>query len=353
MIKYRYAYDKNREIVHISNLSKKSKKPEDKYICISCGKELIPKIGEVRKKHFAHKEVVSCSAETYLHILGKKIFIQEYTKCKKENIPFFIELNKNEVCDKCSKDIINFNFPCNLGKKIEKYNLLSYFPLVELEKKENEFIPDILLASLDRKNKVFLEIAVTHSSSNDKLKSGYRVIELCIFEEYDLEIIKNHLLSEEDIKVNFFNFNKNIKVDKVRSECQKKLDLFIYFQNGKCKLFDGIYISEILNKLRRKNFIAYDISANLEYDEDDYPTKFKYLISKMYFDGFEIKNCFICSFQGINFDNYDSDPIFCKLFKFTCNSNKATSCNKFKVNFIYVNDLIKQGKYLMEFNRIN
>jgi CRISPR/Cas system endoribonuclease Cas6 (RAMP superfamily) len=65
---------KDEKIISISEVKKGN---DSKYFCISCGNELIPKMGVIREHHFAHKNKqenkILCSEETYLHRLGKNI----------------------------------------------------------------------------------------------------------------------------------------------------------------------------------------------------------------------------------------------------------------------------------------
>ena len=53
-IKYKYAKDHNQKIVEISTINKHDRN-NSQYYCISCGKELIARLGEKNQHHFAHK----------------------------------------------------------------------------------------------------------------------------------------------------------------------------------------------------------------------------------------------------------------------------------------------------------
>jgi competence CoiA-like predicted nuclease len=89
MIKYQWSKDENDNLVDINHLDESSRK-RNKYFCISCGNELIAKLGKIKKHHFAHKNEVNCSKETYLHLLGKKLFYDSYTECLTTKKPFYI-----------------------------------------------------------------------------------------------------------------------------------------------------------------------------------------------------------------------------------------------------------------------
>ena len=67
MLKNPFATNERNEIIYIKNLNLHNKK--DKFICSECGKELIPRMGEINTWHFAHKVRSNCSGgiQTSLH----------------------------------------------------------------------------------------------------------------------------------------------------------------------------------------------------------------------------------------------------------------------------------------------
>ena len=71
-IKYQYALDEENHIIDISMINKEHR-IHSNYHCLSCGRELIAKLGEIKQKHFAHKfdtEGFPCNNETYLGSAG-------------------------------------------------------------------------------------------------------------------------------------------------------------------------------------------------------------------------------------------------------------------------------------------
>ena len=52
MVLYEYGKNGNENIIHISEVDKNN---QEKYFCISCNNELIPKKGPINEHHFAHK----------------------------------------------------------------------------------------------------------------------------------------------------------------------------------------------------------------------------------------------------------------------------------------------------------
>lgn len=73
VIRFDYALV-NGQPLHISQLESNRGKPhKDKVIaiCIGCGGEMIPRIGEVNEPHFAHKSGCQCNFESYEHKAAK------------------------------------------------------------------------------------------------------------------------------------------------------------------------------------------------------------------------------------------------------------------------------------------
>ena len=84
MVKYKYAIDDVGEVIDIETVDKEA---TIRYLCIGCGQELVPKIGEKRQRHFAHKaNTINCSKETYLHKLSKEKLYRYLRFCIINNI---------------------------------------------------------------------------------------------------------------------------------------------------------------------------------------------------------------------------------------------------------------------------
>jgi competence CoiA-like predicted nuclease len=79
-VKYKYALDEFKRIIFIEDLENSKEIRQQVFTCISCGNTLIPKLGKIKQKHFAHKHVCDCSLETYLHRLAKEVFEKEYNE---------------------------------------------------------------------------------------------------------------------------------------------------------------------------------------------------------------------------------------------------------------------------------
>ncbi len=80
-------------------ISAKEAKKQEKYFCVECGLELIYKAGDIREKHFAHKQESNCSTEAVIHKIAKRLIVQ-IIKRNSENKQ---EIHLNIKCDNCDE----------------------------------------------------------------------------------------------------------------------------------------------------------------------------------------------------------------------------------------------------------
>lgn len=354
MIKYKYARGENNKLININSLNKENRYTS-KFFCVGCGNELIARLGKLKVHHFAHKKAAECSEETYLHLLGKSLFYENYMYCIKKKEPFFVEIYQKKTCNHYEKEL---GQRCKFDKHKAKYDLTKYFDRVSLEKKEDAFIPDIMLSSKNGKDKIFVEIAVTHLSTEQKLNSEYRIIELEVECDQDFEPIKRKYLSITGSKVKFINFRTNRKVGSVcNGNCRKKFNLFTVNSEGRC-LLKQKNLNQIKNQLKskRKEIVKHEIIPHNRYN---YPEIFKKGVATFAKENLKVKNCFICRYHAEN-NHYHSwcetsigAPIFCKFLKIQCNSNKAVNCKYFRLERKYVDEMlemIKEKEYIYKEN---
>ena len=208
MIKYQYAENCSGNTVHINSIEKNDRHA-DKYICIDCKQELIPKLGEIKVHHFSHKSnSYNCSKETYLHELGKRMFYETYTHCIENNEPFYIVTSMFNTFSTVCKYYRLFKTKYCINNGINKYDLTQNFKVIEYEKTQDNFRPDLTLKN-NFGEKIFVEIAVTHHCEKEKIESKNKIIEISIKDESDISIITGKSISEENnctILYNFDNF---------------------------------------------------------------------------------------------------------------------------------------------------
>ncbi|MBD2302314.1 competence protein CoiA family protein [Nostoc sp. FACHB-190] len=337
IIKYQYAIDSNEKTINVENLSANSEVRKKVFRCLSCNNILIPVLGQKKRKHFRHKLDVqlNCSPETYLHKLAKLKFYEVYSNCIKYNQPFWVDFEVSQICDYYQVDFLK---TCNFNKGKQKFNLVEYFKNIELEQREGSFIPDVLLTSA-KGDKIFIEVAVTHEVSFEKIKSQHRIIEISIAQESDIEVINNQYLLESE-KIKFINFKrKQIKnychgscIEGIQpyAKCPALYNFFTIYPNGKSAIIQET-LEWLQEKIETKSFIYHEL---VEVDNIDNRRNKVFLrkIVEAYFNKLSVRNCYLCRYHGSNFRNYDDNPIFCKFLKKTCNSNEAANCQFYRAD---------------------
>ncbi len=332
MIKYQHALDQAGLLINIDKLSGLANKHKSYYKCISCGNELIPKLGKIKQHHFAHKTTLVCSKETYLHKLGKRVFYDEYALCLKSQLPFIIGLRQEKRCVRWKNEL---NITCFKNEPIE-YDLTKIYDTIELEKHDGEYIPDVLLLSSDGRYKLYIEIAVSHFSSEKKLQSRVKLIEFSVQTEEDLIPIKRHKIIENENNA-FHHFKREKEEVLCVNGCTKSFDFFVVESDGRSILYqkklEGIFLY-----LQDKEPLHYEISKN----KGNHGNKYKYLIAKSYSKNIKVQNCFLCKYFADNnwLENIDGkkNPVFCKILKEPCNSQKAIGCKHYRVSRDFVNE---------------
>lgn len=199
-LRNRYALGVLNKRVDIFSLSDSTRHDFGPYICYGCKSYLIPKLGTKNIWHFAHKVNANCSPETYLHLVGKDIFFETFSDCMKKEVPYIATIKYEENCIHHST---GKSCQRNLDKDID---LTKYFDAIDLEKPYGGFIPDIMLSSTKHNHVLFIEIAVTHKCEDNKINSGYRIIEFQINKEEDLEILKSKNIHTSEIGLEIYNF---------------------------------------------------------------------------------------------------------------------------------------------------
>jgi len=262
-------------------------------------------------------------------------FYEKYNNCLQQEKPFWIEFEKTQVCNYYQNEFLQ---TCEGKKENTKFDLTKYFKEIFLEEKEGSFIPDLLLLN-DQKHKIFIEIAVTHQATKEKIQSKYRIIEIKVETEKDLELIDNQHLIEGE-KILFLNFKRELLGDFCRGNCIKGIkpydsclllyNFFVVFNNGKSRIIKET-LTDIHNKLETKLILYYDM---ILFDDSDSRLNIIFIdkVVEAYSKKIQIKNCYLCRYHGVNTYNYNSTPIFCKFLKKPCNSNEAATCEYYRVD---------------------
>lgn len=328
-IKYQYAYDEDKSIINIKNAVKSTF-----YYCIGCGSRLIVRQGKIKKWHFAHKyEENNCSFESYLHKIAKEKFYKIYSNCLKKNEPFYLQIKKEfqyEPCDCNTK--FNICQKCNYKQiKSENIDITKWFKNIRIEKSMENFRADVCLSTINETENIFIEIHVTNKISDNKRDSKYRIIEIDIDNEDDLNVFEEKLLIQSE-KIRFYNFKIPKKMIPNDEKCPKKFTILFLKKDGGVNFKNDLNISQ-LNKVilnNKNNWQEYHtISNELLYDYDiQGPYVYKFFIADCAKKNYNIKNCFICRYHAEACEL--GLPIFCKFLKKGCRSTEAINCKYFK-----------------------
>lgn len=229
-VTYQYAIDESGLRVHISDIEPATHRGRI-FKCISCGRDLIAKIGNHEKAHsraphFAHKQTCECSKENYLHKLGKQMFKERFESGE----PIYIKSPTLKVCPNRKTCALYYEKWCSKEEE-QMFNLHNWYDTCTEEKEYDGYRADLLLESSEHPERapLFIEIVYTHKCSRQKIESKNKIIEIDVNDEYQLEqIIKG--VFEEDDDVRLYNFEK--KPTDVLPECSRYLGHFILYASG-------------------------------------------------------------------------------------------------------------------------
>ena len=175
MAEFTIAFDKYYQEVSIDDAQK-----GQEFICCNCNQPMIPVQGQEREWHFRHKEVSSnCNHDQWLH---KKLILLLYDRlCSEEQFKI--------ICPYCEIDSRNIT--------------------VKKESTYRDFRPDILIKESDDEE-CFLEICVTHPCTEEKKKSGIKIIEIVTYDARSINELKSGDISQagQFYKINYYNFPK-------------------------------------------------------------------------------------------------------------------------------------------------
>ena len=250
--------------------------------------------------------------------MGKKLFVETYNKCLQQGIPYLIEYAVPIVCNFC------IHGPCEKDNERATYDLTKTFTFISEEQRDGELIPDVLLKTKSGE-KIYIEIAVTHHSSNNKITSGTRIIEFSLNEEEDLDIFNQTKISFFSDDIETFNFNPAPINRKLEKQCHKEISYFIVLSNGKCKI----------NTVAIYEFDRVKTTSQQYITKVPYPSAYTFIeeAEKAFLKGVKVKNCFLCRYHAVNTSLNlleENKPIFCKFYKSTKKSNSAASCEIYR-----------------------
>lgn len=218
MISYPYSYSENGTPIHIDKVNDTNRR-DIHYYCFGCGQEMIPVLGNKKSHHFKHKCNEVCDPNRYLHELGKRIIKERFDNSES----FIITYDAHQICSHYDE--------CKMASKIWKrckcdgpYNvdLKKFYDTCQLEKGYYEdiaggkkrYVADVIFKSNERPDRrpVTIEIWVNHQCTEQKKRSGARIIEIKIEKEKDiLRDIKED--RHGDLPIRFYGFQQEVHPD--------------------------------------------------------------------------------------------------------------------------------------------
>ncbi|MCH5309255.1 MAG: hypothetical protein J1E58_05275 [Prevotella sp.] len=169
--------------------------------------------------------------DRYLHNYAELRLKERFDESEATGV-FVVQYYVEEQCPLCADCKLRKDIKCQGEQKVhlKELNLREFYDTCKIEKGEDKFIADLLLTNSKDENipPIFLEVFVTHKCSEEKLNSGYQIIEIKIESEKDADnaIIENSgdfvddhcfMRSENEVRnapIMFYNFNRSVAFSK-------------------------------------------------------------------------------------------------------------------------------------------
>ena len=152
------------------------------FFCPGCNQEVYAATeGKIQRPHFRHKSIgekKGCSEhESYIHWITKELFAEYY----QEATSFYLIMDVLKIC------VHKKYTSCKKTERV-KINLKKIYPHIKVEKKIENFRPDCLIFN-DNGEKLFFEVCYSSKVSEDKINSGFPIIELYTNDEKTIDTI--------------------------------------------------------------------------------------------------------------------------------------------------------------------
>lgn len=250
MITYPRAMDENGDVHSIDSITQENRY-DHRFFCLGCGKEMVPVLTKSgREQHFRHKvNEGTCNRETYLHNLGKKTLAKMFETQDQFLVSYYAtnECPHKDICQVFNRF---HNEKCS-GTTLQTVDLKMKYDTFEIEGSWDGFRADVLLTSSKDPDlkPIFLEVAVSHDCTPEKIASGNQIIEIKVEKEEDIErpIVENlgdmvpitderyyyqyrnyQIYKPVRLFIMFHNFEKTLHMDDLW-----KLDAFVVFDDGR------------------------------------------------------------------------------------------------------------------------
>ncbi len=322
---YTYAVDSDSSLINVRESNK-----SNEYYCPCCGGIMIPKQGNIRRWHFAHKGNGNCSYETYLHRIAKMRILE----CFKRSSKFIVPLKLRGIC----------NADCPLGCKqpcvfeiTKNIDLKRYYDNCKEEVQVGDYRGDLVFTySIKNNPPILLEIFVSHRSTQEKLHSGYRIIELSIESEADIDRII--AIAEGDVdgnkipddKIQCYNFS-SIKEEPPIEQRPFKFQFWIDSKEN--FHFSTKDIGDLDDSDNCLSTNSADVENSIFRIDANRPILREFAFHKLSESGLDIRYCISCDYYRYN-DKYGKS--ICILYRSKGTPQfprllNAVSCSNFKL----------------------
>lgn len=334
-MKYRYAQRTNGEKVDIHELIRPCGQTHERFICISCKRELIPVLGARREKHFRHRltEEAPCSRETYLHALAKSQIVEGFMAAVQSGKPYTLTLPAERYCSRWKDEL---GYVCKQPMGSRDFDLTLHFDSVKDEAAVGQFVADVLLTSSKSDEKLLIEVAVTHRCEQGKISSGLRIVEVSVDDEHQLELLAVGIDARSD-KVATHNLKPQLPLSAAcLSNCGAELTAFFVYTSGKSRILTdtpALILAEqrrpatIYSRIIQSHGIVVPFLATDGYRRE---------ALRALGNGIPIKCCFLCRYAGL--DTWEK-PVFCKIRRTEVRVNEAANCSDYRAENYDADDL--------------
>lgn len=285
---------------------------------------MIPRMGKVRSRHFAHRgDDDNCGNETYLHKLAKRLIKEKFDR----EGPFEVGYYRDVKCS--DQDTCPFVKPEECHEwKLDTFDLKQFYDTCIEEQSVDDYIADLLLTSSEKPNRepVLIEIQVSHKSTDQKLQSGLRIIEIRIKTEEDIKSLLSSPIVENpdtqfgyirDIETIGFAKFHNFKKKASLPEPLEKRDIqrFYLFRSGKAFVTNMDETKSCREVHTKDNDKAiFEASIDCFYLNSPSPYEFGYMAAIQ--NGIQVRTCQFCKHHRSGYEvGLRLDPIFCCLYK--------------------------------------
>lgn len=347
-IKYHYALDECGNLTDINTLSEEDRHAHS-YKCLGCEAELLPRMGQVRTWHFAHRGDEACRSETYLHKLAKRLFKEKFDSSDSFQIEYYKTIRCSDICS------------CKFAKgkectqrKPEVINLKEYYDTCTEEQSIKEFAADLLITDSRKPERapLLIEIQVSHKSTEEKINSGLKIIELKIKTEEDILALLHAPLREThntdygfvrnkdtDRAVKFFGFKR----DGFAPLAVRHIPHFYIYKSGKAYFdnSDEDFRPCREARVKGKEYASMEIAIDCgRFDREFSPYEYGYMIARQ--NDLQIRTCYLCKYWKHN--DFDGLSICC-LYK-KCGTpqypetNEAITCSYYREDKAHIQEIL-------------